>query len=59
MIIQTKKNKSARIRNFIMETTIDEHEISQFNVPNQDWWDEKGSFSSLHKITPCNLNSLV
>ena len=42
-----------------METTIDEQEISQFNIPNQDWWDENGSFSSLHKITPCRIEYII
>ena len=42
-----------------METTIDEQEISQFNIPNQDWWDENGSFSSLHKITPCRIDYII
>ena len=44
---------------FIMETTIDEHDIEQFNKPNQDWWDENGSFSSLHKITPCRIEYII
>ncbi len=42
-----------------METTIDEKEISQFNIPNQDWWDENGSFSSLHKMTPCRIEYII
>ena len=42
-----------------MNSSIDNQEIKQFNKPNQDWWDENGSFSALHKITPCRIDYIV
>ena len=27
-------------------------EVNHFDNLNQDWWDESGSFSTLHKLTP-------
>ena len=42
-----------------MNSSIDNQEIKQFNKPNQDWWDEHGSFSALHKITPCRINYII
>ena len=42
-----------------MNSSIDNQEIKQFNKPNQDWWDEYGSFSALHKITPCRINYII
>ena len=42
-----------------MNSSIDNQEIKQFNKPNQDWWDENGSFSALHKITPCRINYII
>ena len=42
-----------------MNSSIDNQEIEQFNKPNQDWWDEHGSFSALHKITPCRINYII
>ena len=42
-----------------MNSSIDNQEIQQFNKPNQDWWDEQGSFSALHKITPCRISYII
>ena len=42
-----------------MNSSIDNQEIKQFNKPNQDWWNENGSFSALHKITPCRIDYIV
>ena len=42
-----------------MNSSIDKQEIKQFNKLNQDWWDEHGSFSALHKITPCRINYII
>ena len=42
-----------------MNSSIDNQEIKQFNKPNQDWWDKHGSFSALHKITPCRINYII
>ena len=42
-----------------MNSSIDNQEIKQFNKPNQDWWDKNGSFSALHKITPCRIDYIV
>ena len=38
-----------------MNSTVDKKEVNHFNKPHQDWWDESGSFSTLHKLTPCRV----
>ena len=38
-----------------MNSTVDKKEVNHFDKPNQDWWDESGSFSTLHKLTPCRV----
>jgi len=42
-----------------MDSTIDEKEISSFNKFEDNWWDETGAFSSLHKITPCRIEYII
>ena len=42
-----------------MNSTIDKIEVNHFDKPNQDWWDESGSFSALHKLTPCRIEYIV
>ena len=42
-----------------MESTIDEKEVNHFDKPNQDWWDEGGSFSALHRLTPCRIEYII
>ena len=42
-----------------MDSTIDEKEISSFNKYEDNWWDESGAFSSLHKITPCRIDYII
>ena len=42
-----------------MNSTIDKIEVNHFDKPNQDWWDETGSFSSLHKLTPCRVEYIT
>ena len=34
-----------------MNSTVDKTEVNHFDKPNQDWWDECGSFSALHRLT--------
>ena len=38
---------------FAYEFNCRQKEVNHFDKPNQDWWDESGSFSALHKLTPC------
>ena len=38
-----------------MNSTVDKTEVNHFDKPNQDWWDESGSFSALHRLTPCRI----
>ena len=42
-----------------MNTTVDKIEVNHFDKPNQDWWDEGGSFSALHRLTPCRIEYIV
>ena len=42
-----------------MDSTIDDKEISSFNKLEDNWWDESGAFSSLHKITPCRVEYII
>ena len=42
-----------------MNSTIDKIEVNHFDKPNQDWWDEYGSFSALHRLTPCRIEYIV
>ena len=42
-----------------MNSTVDKTEVNHFDQPNQDWWDESGSFSALHKLTPCRIEYIV
>ena len=42
-----------------MDSTIDDKEISSFNKFQDNWWDESGAFSSLHKITPCRVEYII
>ena len=42
-----------------MNLTVDKTEVNHFDKPNQDWWDESGSFSALHKLTPCRVEYIV
>ena len=42
-----------------MNSTIDIKEVNHFDKPNQDWWDESGSFSALHRLTPCRVEYIV
>ena len=42
-----------------MNSTVDKTEVNHFDKPNKDWWDESGSFSSLHKLTPCRIEYIV
>ena len=42
-----------------MNSTVDKTEVNHFDQPNQDWWDESGSFSALHRLTPCRVEYIV
>ena len=42
-----------------MNSTVDKTEVNHFDKPNQDWWDESGSFSALHRLTPCRIEYIV
>ena len=42
-----------------MNSTVDKREVNHFDKPNQDWWDESGSFSALHRLTPCRIEYIV
>ena len=42
-----------------MNSTVDKTEVNHFDKPNQDWWDENGSFSALHRLTPCRVEYIV
>ena len=42
-----------------MNSTVDKTEVNHFDQPNQDWWDESGSFSALHRLTPCRIEYIV
>ena len=42
-----------------MNSTVDITEVNHFDKPNQDWWDENGSFSALHRLTPCRIEYIV
>ena len=42
-----------------MNSTVDKIEVNHFDKPNQDWWDEYGSFSALHRLTPCRIEYIV
>ena len=42
-----------------MSSTVDKTEAYHFDKPNQDWWDESGSFSALHRLTPCRIEYIV
>ena len=42
-----------------MNSTVDKTEVNHFDQPNQDWWDERGSFSALHRLTPCRIEYIV
>ena len=42
-----------------MNSTVDRIEVNHFDKPNQDWWDEDGSFSALHRLTPCRIEYIV
>ena len=42
-----------------MNSTVDKTEVNHFDKPNQDWWDENGSFSALHRLTPCRIEYIV
>ena len=42
-----------------MNSTVDKTEVNYFDKPNQDWWDESGSFSALHRLTPCRVEYIV
>ena len=42
-----------------MNSTVDKTEVNHFDKPSQDWWDESGSFSALHKLTPCRVEYIV
>ena len=42
-----------------MNSTVDKKEVNHFDKPNQDWWDESGSFSALHRLTPCRVEYIV
>ena len=42
-----------------MNSTVDKKEVNHFDKPNQDWWDESGSFSALHRLTPCRIEFIV
>ena len=42
-----------------MNSTVDKIEVNHFDKPNQDWWDESGSFSALHRLTPCRIEYIV
>ena len=42
-----------------MNSTVDITEVNHFDKPNQDWWDECGSFSALHRLTPCRIEYIV
>ena len=42
-----------------MNSTVDKTEVNNFDKPNQDWWDESGSFSALHRLTPCRIEYIV
>ena len=42
-----------------MNSTVDKTEVNHFDKLNQDWWDESGSFSALHKLTPCRIEYIV
>ena len=42
-----------------MNSTVDKKEVNHFDKPNQDWWDESGSFSALHRLTPCRIEYIV
>ena len=42
-----------------MNSTVDKTEKNHFDKPNQDWWDESGSFSALHRLTPCRIEYIV
>ena len=34
-----------------MTNTIDEKEIEQFSLISNKWWDQKGPFAALHKMS--------
>jgi len=42
-----------------MNSTVDKKEVNHFDKPNQDWWDEGGSFSALHRLTPCRVEYII
>ena len=42
-----------------MNSTVDKTEVNHFDQPNQDWWDESGSFSALHRLTPCRIEYII
>ena len=42
-----------------MNSTVDQTEVNHFDKPNQDWWDESGSFSALHRLTPCRIEYII
>ena len=42
-----------------MNSTVDKTEVNHFDKPNLDWWDENGSFSALHRLTPCRVEYIV
>lgn len=37
------------------DTTIDQDEIALFDKIGADWWDEKGIFRALHRLTPVRI----
>lgn len=41
-----------------METfgrTVDVNELDKFSALSDDWWEDKGAFSALHKLTPARM----
>ena len=42
-----------------MNSTVDKIEVNHFDKPNQDWWDESGSFAALHRLTPCRIEYII
>ena len=42
-----------------MNSTVDKTAVNHFDKPNQDWWDEGGSFAALHRLTPCRIEYIV
>ena len=42
-----------------MNSNVDKTEVNHFDKPNQDWWDESGSFSALHRLTPCRIEYIL